>query len=116
MKNICGCILFWIVWLFPEDGDYWVLDTDYENYSVVWSCVNSGGQSLRKFPYQILIRNQFCSLELRDRIILAADARARAECGHFGGSRRRDRRQRAQRLQVHPHRPDRLPSWRPIVK
>lgn len=24
------------------DAPYWVLDTDYENYSVIWSCVNFG--------------------------------------------------------------------------
>ena len=24
----------------PVDGDYWILDTDYENYSIVYSCVD----------------------------------------------------------------------------
>ena len=30
---------FFIV-LGPVDGDYWILDTDYENYSIVYSCVD----------------------------------------------------------------------------
>ncbi|XP_059490320.1 apolipoprotein D-like [Neocloeon triangulifer] len=30
-----------------EDGDYWILGTDYSSYSVVWSCSNVGGQSLQ---------------------------------------------------------------------
>merc|ERR1711973_382996 len=24
----------------PVDGDYWILETDYENYSIVYSCVD----------------------------------------------------------------------------
>merc|ERR1719400_662127 len=24
----------------PVDGDYWILDTDYENYAVVYACVD----------------------------------------------------------------------------
>lgn len=24
----------------PVDGDYWILDTDYENFSIVYSCVD----------------------------------------------------------------------------
>jgi hypothetical protein len=30
------------------DSPYWVLDTDYTSYSVVWSCVQVGGINLRK--------------------------------------------------------------------
>uniref|UniRef100_T1HJM8 Lipocln_cytosolic_FA-bd_dom domain-containing protein n=1 Tax=Rhodnius prolixus TaxID=13249 RepID=T1HJM8_RHOPR len=26
----------------PMDAPYWILDTDYDNYSVVWSCSNFG--------------------------------------------------------------------------
>ena len=26
----------------PAEAPYWVLDTDYDNYSVVWSCTNLG--------------------------------------------------------------------------
>lgn len=31
-----------------HDSDYWVLNTDYTNYAVVWSCVNVGNNSMRK--------------------------------------------------------------------
>lgn len=31
------------------DAPYWVLGTDYENYSVVWSCSNFGLFSTREF-------------------------------------------------------------------
>nr|XP_012144193.1 PREDICTED: apolipoprotein D-like isoform X1 [Megachile rotundata] len=31
----------------PLDAPYWVLDTDYETYSVVWSCTNFGVFSVR---------------------------------------------------------------------
>jgi apolipoprotein D and lipocalin family protein len=33
------------------DAPYWVLDTDYDNYSVVWSCSNFGIFSTRKTNY-----------------------------------------------------------------
>jgi hypothetical protein len=32
----------------PADGNYWVLDTDYTNYSIVWSCQTFNGKSIRK--------------------------------------------------------------------
>ena len=32
----------------PNDGNYWVLSTDYVNYSVVWSCETFNGKSFRK--------------------------------------------------------------------
>ncbi|KAL1123304.1 hypothetical protein AAG570_002390, partial [Ranatra chinensis] len=31
----------------PLDAPYWVLDTDYDNYSVIWSCSNFGIFSTR---------------------------------------------------------------------
>lgn len=31
-----------------NDSDYWVLNTDYSNYAVVWSCANVGNNSMRK--------------------------------------------------------------------
>lgn len=31
-----------------NDSDYWVLNTDYHNYAVVWSCGNVGNNSMRK--------------------------------------------------------------------
>jgi len=35
-----------------NDSPYWVLDTDYESYSIVWSCTNNNQNSLRKkFKY-----------------------------------------------------------------
>ena len=38
-KSHKKCMIFFIV-LGPVDGDYWILDTDYENYSIVYSCVD----------------------------------------------------------------------------
>lgn len=32
----------------PADGNYWVLDTDYINYSIVWSCEFFNGKSFSK--------------------------------------------------------------------
>jgi hypothetical protein len=32
----------------PADGNYWVLDTDYTNYSIVWTCQTFNGKSIRK--------------------------------------------------------------------
>lgn len=32
----------------PADGNYWVLDTDYTNYSLVWSCETFNSKSFRK--------------------------------------------------------------------
>ncbi len=32
-----------------EDVPYWILDTDYTNYSVVWSCSENAGVNARKF-------------------------------------------------------------------
>ncbi|XP_057364420.1 apolipoprotein D-like [Daphnia carinata] len=31
----------------PADGNYWVLSTDYVNYSVVWSCETFNGKSFQ---------------------------------------------------------------------
>lgn len=31
-----------------NDSDYWVLNTDYTNYALVWSCANVGNNSMRK--------------------------------------------------------------------
>ncbi|XP_059490319.1 apolipoprotein D-like [Neocloeon triangulifer] len=30
-----------------SEGDYWILDTDYDTFSVVWSCSTSGDQSVQ---------------------------------------------------------------------
>uniref|UniRef100_A0A336KHH5 CSON009565 protein n=1 Tax=Culicoides sonorensis TaxID=179676 RepID=A0A336KHH5_CULSO len=32
---------------FGNESDYWVLNTDYNNYAVVWSCANFGNNSMR---------------------------------------------------------------------
>ena len=34
------CAIYLYLCLGPVDGDYWILDTDYENYSIVYSCVD----------------------------------------------------------------------------
>lgn len=31
-----------------NDSDYWVLNTDYNNYAIVWSCANVANNSMRK--------------------------------------------------------------------
>lgn len=38
----------------PVDGTYWVLGTDYNNYSVVWSCTQTGPVNLRKYTKILL--------------------------------------------------------------
>ncbi len=40
-------------------GSYWVLETDYENYSVVYSCVAS--IFVKTLPYKDDIQNRFLS-------------------------------------------------------
>ncbi|EFX82011.1 hypothetical protein DAPPUDRAFT_302799 [Daphnia pulex] len=35
----------------PADGNYWVLDTDYTNYSIVWSCQTFNGKSIQFLWY-----------------------------------------------------------------
>lgn len=44
-------------------GDYWVLSTDYTDYSVVWSCSKLGGLSfanLRKYTTQLFKQRLLC--------------------------------------------------------
>lgn len=31
-----------------QDAPYWILDTDYENYAVVWSCSENAGMKAGK--------------------------------------------------------------------
>lgn len=35
----------------PDRSNYWVLDTDYTNYSVVWSCEQISAQSYNEFAW-----------------------------------------------------------------
>ena len=43
-----------------SDGNYWVLETDYDNYAVVWSCKSFNGRSFRKnFHFLFNIFQQF---------------------------------------------------------
>ncbi|KAK9505729.1 hypothetical protein O3M35_009718 [Rhynocoris fuscipes] len=49
----------------PMDAPYWILDTDYDNYSVVWSCSNFGIFSTRNA--WILTRSRFPSLEIMEK-------------------------------------------------
>lgn len=47
-------------------SEYWVLNTDYKNYAVVWSCEETGGNSKREeksFFLRCLKSNTFFSLE-----------------------------------------------------
>ncbi|GLH09467.1 hypothetical protein R5R35_006427 [Gryllus longicercus] len=50
---------------------YWVLDTDYENYSVVWSCSNFGLFSTRNA--WILTRARTPTLPVMERAYAAVD-------------------------------------------
>jgi len=38
-----------------EIDTYWILGTDYENYSVVWSCTNYGWMNFRNSFYSIIM-------------------------------------------------------------
>ncbi|XP_073991428.1 apolipoprotein D-like [Rhodnius prolixus] len=49
----------------PMDAPYWILDTDYDNYSVVWSCSNFGLFSTRNA--WILTRARFPILEIMEK-------------------------------------------------
>lgn len=40
----------------PADGNYWVLDTDYINYSIVWNCQTFNGKSIRKFTFYFFVK------------------------------------------------------------
>ena len=33
------------------DGNYWILSTDYDSYSLVWSCTDLGLFNTRKYYY-----------------------------------------------------------------
>lgn len=44
-----------------SDGNYWVLETDYDNYAVVWSCKSFNGRSFRFLWY--LSRERLPSLQ-----------------------------------------------------
>jgi len=41
-----------------KPGDYWVVETDYTNYAIVWSCKNIASGLLHKSQSWILGRNQ----------------------------------------------------------
>jgi hypothetical protein len=43
----------------PADGNYWVLDTDYINYSIVWTCQNFNDKSIRKHSPFLKKKNKF---------------------------------------------------------
>ncbi|XP_046992006.1 apolipoprotein D-like [Schistocerca americana] len=56
-----------LVVIFPQTGSfeapYWILDTDYGNYSVVWSCIDIGGAANMQFSW-LLTREKFPTDEL----------------------------------------------------
>ncbi|XP_026282213.1 apolipoprotein D-like [Frankliniella occidentalis] len=56
------------------DVPYWVLDTDYDNYAVVWSCSNFGIFSTRNA--WILTRQREPSLEVMERAYMVVDRNA----------------------------------------
>lgn len=56
---------------FSADAPYWVLETDYDNYSVVWSCTNYGFVSA-KFVW-ILTRDPSPSLETMEKAYQVLD-------------------------------------------
>jgi lipocalin len=39
----------------PAEGNYWVLDTDYDHYAIVWSCEPFNNQSIGKFTFLLSI-------------------------------------------------------------
>ncbi|KDR18800.1 Apolipoprotein D [Zootermopsis nevadensis] len=53
------------------DAPYWVLGTDYENYSVVWSCSNFGLFSTRNA--WILTRSRHPTLEIMEKAYSVVD-------------------------------------------
>ena len=56
------------------DVPYWVLDTDYDNYAVVWSCSNFGIFSTRNA--WILTRQREPSLDVMERAYTVVDKNA----------------------------------------
>ncbi|KAI5713263.1 hypothetical protein M8J75_014979 [Diaphorina citri] len=55
----------------PMDAPYWILGTDYDNFAVVWSCID-----LRFFSTRnawILTRDKFPSLEVMERAYAVLD-------------------------------------------
>ncbi|XP_049949651.1 apolipoprotein D-like [Schistocerca serialis cubense] len=50
---------------------YWILDTDYDSFAVVWSCTNFGLFSIRNA--WILTRDRFPTLEVMERAYSAVD-------------------------------------------
>jgi len=45
----------------PTDGSLWILDTDYETFSSVWSCAELNGKLVAEFAW-ILGREKTFSL------------------------------------------------------
>ncbi|XP_075222853.1 apolipoprotein D-like [Lycorma delicatula] len=56
------------------DAPYWILETDYENYSVVWSCTNFGLFSTRNA--WILTRARYPTLEVMEQAYGVIDRNA----------------------------------------
>jgi apolipoprotein D and lipocalin family protein len=51
----------------PVAGDYEVLETDYESYAAVWSCVNVLGLFHQEVGY-VLTRDQVPSEDLKEKV------------------------------------------------
>ena len=49
-------------------GDYWVLDTDYDNYTLIYSCESILGVAHIEFAW-ILARNMTVDQSLTDRLM-----------------------------------------------
>jgi apolipoprotein D and lipocalin family protein len=51
----------------PNRSNYWILDTDYDNYSIVWSCGGAGALVRAEFAW-ILARKPYIDGEVLDKV------------------------------------------------
>lgn len=58
----------------PDRSNYWVLDTDYTSYSVVWSCEQTSPTSYTEYAW-VLSREQYMTPEMYARVyrVIAAN-------------------------------------------
>lgn len=58
----------------PQDTNYWVLDTDYNNFSIVWGCENlSDGNSTEYYTMLSREKKLTSDRDLRKRIMEVVD-------------------------------------------
>ncbi|KAG8227697.1 hypothetical protein J437_LFUL005398 [Ladona fulva] len=62
---------FHAIRIVPFDAPYWILDTDYDNYAVVWSCTDFGLFNTRNA--WILTREKHPSLEVMQKAYAVLD-------------------------------------------